>query len=289
MFEESKLFAESCNVAWRKKPSGGILSDCKTEFIVLKNGFRYWAADPFIFEYNNEVYIFAELYDYIKRRGVLGYYKLEGKSRGKWKPIIVEDYHMSYPNIFRMGDEVFIMPESNACSELYMYRAVKFPDKWEKCNKLRIGVEYADTTPFEWNGEKKALTYRVTDPYHPELLLLDLEDCTHDRKLELPNVERRRSAGNVFEYKGKRIRPAQDCVEDYGTGIIFYEYGMTSNGEYYEDEVLELKPEQLVLSHTLYLTGMHTYNCTENYEVIDIKTRRFNLLNFIFRLVGKVL
>ena len=64
---------------------------------------------------------------------------------------------------------------------------------------------------------------------------------------------------------------------------------MTSNGEYYEDEVLELKPEQLVLSHTLYLTGMHTYNCTENYEVIDIKTRRFNLLNFIFRLVGKVL
>ena len=93
----------------------------------------------------------------------------------------------------------------------------------------------------------------------------------------------------MFEYKGKRIRPAQDCVEDYGTGIIFYEYGMTSNGEYYEDEVLELKPEQLVLSHTLYLTGMHTYNCTENYEVIDIKTRRFNLLNFIFRLVGKVL
>ena len=43
MFEESKLFAESWNVAWRKKPSGGILSDCKSEFIVLKNGFRYWA------------------------------------------------------------------------------------------------------------------------------------------------------------------------------------------------------------------------------------------------------
>lgn len=289
MLVESKVFAESWNVAWRKKAPGEILSDCKTEFTVVKNGFRFWAADPFVFEYNEEVYIFAELYDYIRCRGVLGYYKLKEKSESKWKPIIVENYHMSYPNIFRLGDEVFIMPEANASGELYMYRAVEFPDKWEKCHVLRAGVEYADTTPFIWNGKKKALTYQVTDPYHPELFILDLEDSTLDRKLELPNVERRRSAGNVFEYQGKRIRPAQDCVEDYGKGIIFYEYGITPDGEYFENEVLELKPEQLVLSRKLYLDGMHTYNCSEHYEVVDIKTRRFNLLNFIFRFVGKVL
>ena len=49
MLEKSKLFAESWNVAWRKKAPGEILDDLNTEFKVIKNGFRYWAADPFVF------------------------------------------------------------------------------------------------------------------------------------------------------------------------------------------------------------------------------------------------
>ena len=36
------------------------------------------------------------------------------------------------------------------------------------------------------------------------------------------------------------------------------------------------------------MDGMHTYNASENYEVVDIKTRRFNILNFVFRLLNKV-
>lgn len=288
MLEKSKLFAESWNVAWRKKAPGEILDDLNTEFKVIKNGFRYWAADPFVFEYNDEVYIFAELYDYVRCRGTLGYYKLRGKKSGRWKPVIIENHHLSYPNVFRNGNDIFIMPEANASNELYLYRATKFPDKWEKCQVLRSDVNYADTTMFEWNGKQNALTYKITDPYCPELLLLDLQNADNDRKLQLPIVERRRPAGNVFQYHGKRIRPAQDCEDDYGKGIIFYEYEMTSDGEYRENEVLEVKPDQMVLSHRLYLDGMHTYNCSKNYEVIDIKTRRFNLLNFVFRFLGKI-
>ena len=33
---------------------------------------------------------------------------------------------------------------------------------------------------------------------------------------------------------------------------------------------------------------MHTYNADSEYEIIDIKTRRFNLLNLVFRLFGKI-
>lgn len=35
------------------------------------------------------------------------------------------------------------------------------------------------------------------------------------------------------------------------------------------------------------MDGMHTYNGLGEYEVIDLKTRRFNILNFVFRILGK--
>ena len=63
---------------------------------------------------------------------------------------------------------------------------------------------------------------------------------------------------------------------------------MNDQGEYFEELQEMISPEELNYSQKIYLDGMHTYNASKEYEVIDIKTRRFNLLNFIFRLVGKV-
>ena len=53
-------------------------------------------------------------------------------SSPKWKKIIEEEYHLSYPYIFETKEGIFIMPESGANSDLTVYRAVSFPDKWEK-------------------------------------------------------------------------------------------------------------------------------------------------------------
>lgn len=289
MLKESKIFAESWNVAWREKKTGSIFEDIKTEFVVIKNKFRYWAADPFVFEYENDVYIFAELYDYVTRKGIIGYYKLTGNKKGKWIPIIKEKYHLSYPNIFMINKEIFIMPESNSCGELYLYRAISFPNKWEKFYVIRSNVNYADTTQFKWRGKQMALTYDVKDSYHPKLFLLDIEDAINDKEIISLDIKRKRPAGNVFCFDKRNIRPAQNCVNDYGKGLIFYEYGINSDNEYYENEILELKPSQLSFTSTIFLDGMHTYNSSEKIEVIDIKTRRFNIINFVFRFLGKIL
>ena len=63
---------------------------------------------------------------------------------------------------------------------------------------------------------------------------------------------------------------------------------MDEHGEYSEKTCEMLSPEQLSLSNKLYRDGMHNFNGSSNYEVIDIKTRRFNILNFLFRILGKV-
>ena len=288
MLERTSLFAESWNVAWRKRNSGSILSDKDTAFNIIKNDFRYWAADPFLFEYQNETYIFAELYDYIHCRGSLGYCILAENSRSKWKQIILEDYHLSYPCIGKVGNDIYIMPESGANNSLYVYRAVEFPDKWEKVKALRENVQYGDTTPFVWGKHQYALTYDVKNSEKYYLVMLDLEDTSRDKMLPYEDVEFRRPAGKFFMEKKHMIRPAQNCENDYGEGLIFYECGINGSGEYWENEIQRIIPSDLKFSGEILLDGMHTYNSTDTFEIIDIKTRRFNTLNFIFRIISKL-
>ena len=67
------------------------------------------------------IYIFAELYDYIRCRGILGYIKYDGKQFGKWKPIIIENWHLSYSLIFEYGDDVESQ-KLNWINHLILYR-----------------------------------------------------------------------------------------------------------------------------------------------------------------------
>lgn len=67
--------------AYRKNTQGSIFSDLKTEWTVIPNSMRYWTADPFIIEFENEEYVFAEMFVYFRQRGVLGYYQITAKNK----------------------------------------------------------------------------------------------------------------------------------------------------------------------------------------------------------------
>lgn len=291
-FRKMPIYAESWNVAFRAKPTGSILNDTDEMFHVIPNAFRYWAADPFVMERDGKAYIFAELYDYILRRGVLGCCVISGGKPGKWTPVIREEFHLSYPCLLKRDDRVYMMPESCAGEVLTVYEAVEFPHQWKKQQNLRANVKFADTTPFPSAASTLALTHRVDDPQNPRLTLIDLEKKLPDTAIPGAIAFRSRPAGHVFEMDGKRIRPVQyseDCGNGYGKGLIFCECKLSENLQYSEREIRELHPEDLIYDRPMFLDGMHTYNSSEHYEVIDIKTRRFNILNLVMRAAGKFL
>ena len=58
-------------IAYRKKNTGSIIDDTQTPFVALKNSWRYWVADPFVISRMGKTYIFAELYDYLRRKGCI--------------------------------------------------------------------------------------------------------------------------------------------------------------------------------------------------------------------------
>lgn len=285
---DTTLFAESWNVAFRLKKQGSILEDLDSMFTIIPNSIRYWVADPMVFTYQNHTYIFAELYDYIRCRGILGYSQYDGKKFGKWKPIIIENWHLSYPLIFEYDNNIYIMPESGANKSLDLYKAVDFPDKWEKVKNIINDVNWADTTIYETCGGFEGYTQLIDNEnvksqkikLDKSFNIISVEDETIYHKKECI-----RSGGRLFTKGNMTIRVCQDCREDYGRGLYFYCYDNNTNEEL---ETIHLYPEQLKINKNIPLRGMHTYTANEIMEVIDLKTRRFNLINFIFRLLNKL-
>lgn len=283
---QTSICAESWNVAWRQADPGAILNNRTTPFTIIKNPLRYWAADPFVVERDEKTYIFAELYDYIRCRGILGCCELVPGRKCRWKPIIAEPFHLSYPCILEHDGKTYLMPESGEGRSLLLYEAVEFPWRWKRIKALREDVCFADTTPISDDG--LALTHQVDDPEHPRLLLIDLTGHRSDVPADNQDLLRSRPAGKPFRLNGQLIRPIQhswDFDQNYGKSLIFS--AVTLEDMFCrEEQIAEITPADLCYSRSVFLDGMHTYNATTHFEVIDIKTRRFNLLNLLFRVLN---
>ena len=64
------LKIETWNIAYRKKTKN-TFRDTNAPFEVIPNGHKGWYADPFLFDYKGETYLFAEYFSYKLGRGVI--------------------------------------------------------------------------------------------------------------------------------------------------------------------------------------------------------------------------
>ena len=218
---DSSLFAESWSVAYRKASAGSILNDYQTPFLLIPNTMRYWAADPIVFEHNEKTYIFAELYDYSKYRGIIGVSEYDGKKFSRWKPVLVETTHLSYPFVFRRGNEVYMMPENRDKGSLILYRAVDFPYTWEYCKTIKDGVRWVDTTLVEVNDGYVGFTESISETIKDYVIYLDSNlELMGWRNIENLGNGCYRCGGPMFMYQGMLVRITQDCQKNYGEALF---------------------------------------------------------------------
>ena len=177
------------------------------------------------------------------------------------------------------------MPESSDDNSLVIYKAVEFPDKWEKCCDLINDDVVVDSVLFRKNNKEYVLTYDNYKDKECYLWLCEFKDGKVIKKYKITsNVSCARMAGAVFVKNGTYYRPSQNCCDGYGKGLNFLSFSLDDG--YKERIEKTITPQDVSLTKKLFLDGMHTYNSSDNYEVIDIKTTRFNIINFIARIIG---
>ena len=277
--------AEEWIVAYRKRDKDQFLIENQTTpFVCVGNTWRYWCADPHLLEYQGRTYIFAELYDRILRRGVIGCCEVTNTGCTQWEIVIKEQYHLSYPHVFEKNGEVFLIPESCFGNEIAMYKAISFPNEWQKINVLRKDCVAVDSTVFSCMDQQWVLT--LESEGENELFRLykyENEALSEPLCLVARNSDQIRPAGKLFMHKGRWIRPAQDCSEGYGCALNFYHVTMTEEVTYSEELVAKIMPDWIRSDFSGEPKGIHTYNVSDKYEVIDLKYYKVDLWLYVMR------
>lgn len=282
MEKNNKLYTIGWNIAIKNKN--------EKKYHVLKNNIGSWVADPFLVEKDNQLYIFGEMYEYRCHKGSICYSKYDGKYFSRWKKIIDEPYHISFPNIEIDNKKMYMYPESSASNEFYRYKCIEFPNIWKKEKVYLNNVQICDTVFFTSEEKKYGLTYDIKN----EANLLELfefndkdEILSQKKKIITDDLRIARPGGKVI-YNGKeKIRVAQDCSDFYGKSLNFLKFDIINN-QYKEKIVKKMTIDDIEIDSKFKFHGLHTYNTSKNYEVIDVKFRKILLSNIFWKIINKI-
>lgn len=269
-------------LALRKRRGKLLFEGDVDDFVLIPNSFLYWRADPFLFDFNGETFLFAELFNRITGKGKIGVAKIKNGKCGRFKECISEPYHLSYPCVFKQKDGIYMVPESGRSGSIVIYKCEKFPYKWKQVHHVEA-CPAVDTTPVPeelLEGEFFLTTVNTPDrKKNSSLWLIDMK-TKQKHLLEDHNLELR-SAGHILMKNGLFLRPVQNCKNDYGADIIFKRIDFLDTDKIIEHEVNRVFPSEVksggqglfvrLQSNGSYeFSGIHTYNVSEQYEVIDL-------------------
>lgn len=258
-----------------------------SDFTTLNHAKGLFWADPFIISCKNKFYLFVEELNLSSPNGHISVLELDHTGKFLHREVIIEKpYHMSYPFVFKYGDEYFMIPETSANKTIDVYRCSKFPYKWEFYKTIMSGLSAVDTTLFEHNG--KWWLFTSVDRTAGEVGL-DTDLCifysdnpltgrwiSHPLNPVVTDVRSARPAGKIFNQGGNIYRPSQNCSGRYGRGFNICRIKILSETRYEEEIVKKIEPDW-----DKKLKGTHTFNYDGGMTVIDVYTFRQR------RLLGK--
>ncbi len=241
-----------------------LLNDLSNYTLLAAPKNRFY-ADPMLFQHNGVNYIFFEDFDYKKGRIV---YVTVDEHLNLSTPKVALDlaHHLSFPYIFQEGDKIYMIPETAAQSEVALFEAVQFPDKWRKVTVLLRPGWYGDSILFKhgeyyWIFTSKNSVADLHIYYSKNMFSGFQPHPINTRKIQ------GRNAGKIFTYKGVLIRPVMNCGPNgiaYGDSMTLKEIIELTPSTFIEREIASIKP-----TWAPGLNGTHTFNLNNNLIVYD--------------------
>ena len=194
-----------------------------------------FVADPFLVRQGETWNLFFEVYNKDTKQGDLAVATSKNTWRWKYQKVILDEpFHLSYPYVFKSGDEYYLIPESFETNSIRLYKAEEFPTKWTYVQTLIEGRDYVDNSIVYYEG-KWWLFSSVTS--NDTLYLHYAESLTGPWK-EHPqspivsgDLHKSRPSGRLLVYQDKLYRFTMDVSPPVGTHqVMAY-------------EILEITPE----------------------------------------------
>lgn len=237
---------------------------------------HFW-ADPCLVERDDRRFVFFEDFEYARNRGVISVLEIDRAGHaGEAQPVLEEDYHLSYPFVFRWQDVDYMIPESKTDHSVRLYRALEFPRRWVFDRVLLEGIAAVDATVMAHEGRWYLFAnVSETGGSSWDELFLFVADTPlgpwlpHPMNPIVSDVRSARPAGAFFMQDGKLYRPSQDSSISYGSSIAVQCVNKLSPTEYEESFAYRVSPDWPGT------VGCHTLSMTESLTVVDCKTLKW--------------
>ena len=230
-------------------------------------------ADPFGLWRDGQLHVFVETYDYHTHHGAIDVLRFDGAfNLLDRRPALREPWHLSYPFVFEADGETWMLPEAHRSGGLTLYRAARFPDRWEAVCKIELDAVAVDATPV-WHeglwwllyspGTSKtgalhaAWAERLTGPWTP-----------HPGNPVRTDAASSRPGGTPVVQGGAIILPVQDCTHTYGGAIHPLRIEVLTPGRFEAEAGDTLRAPA---SAAPYTDGLHTLAAAGDVTLVDAK------------------
>lgn len=219
----------------------------------LSPGYHSTTADPFLFSHAGRLYLFVEVQTDFGKGEI---WAQSVGADGVWEDhglVLIEDFHLSYPNVFAdSSGRMYMLPETAASGKVWLYTTDEFPYRWRRVAALfdsplidpsilftDDGLLLLGTTR---SGEFKVHALPSLDGLaNPQGLMV-----TNDRAVS-------RGGGAPFVVDGKHFRPAQNCKNFYGENLSIMEIETLGSDEYrerlYTADLYPRRPKWMALGY----------------------------------------
>ncbi len=200
-----------------------------------KRGHIHTYADPFLFVYNGELFLFYEV-QAVGEKGKIEAYRTSNLEEFVYEgEVLRESFHLSFPFVFSHGSSVFLIPETSENNEVALYKFANFPHRVVKERVLLTGA-YLDS----FIKRHRDLWYLFTTSSKGLEIFFtnDLEKgsfTAHPQNPITTDPKYSRCGGCLVEIDNRLFRIAQDCSSEYGRNISILRIQELSKTAYDEE------------------------------------------------------
>lgn len=272
---KKKLSAYTWDIAYGKYDEEIMTKGVNWEGLhIVRNPYKTkWFADPFILTENNDAIQFlVEEFDSNVKKGRIARIVVDkAKDEITECHIILElPTHLSFPSIYRIENEIYVHPENSASGKSTIYRYDVLEDKLVEPIVL-VNAPLTDAIIRNEGGRFFMYATEIPKQAGPKLAVFDSESILLPfKKMKEIDFGNRtaRMAGQFLKTSNGEIRPAQDCIYDYGEAVLFYK-------EY--EKMSEIRPKGWRYE------GLHTFNTFGTSFVIDLKKYDYAWVHYLLK------
>jgi hypothetical protein len=243
-------------------------------FTEVENPKGRYFADPFVFNYRGDTFLFAEDYSQHNSKGSISAMQVIGNTVEHIGVVLEEDFHLSFPFVFEAYDEIYMVPESSQAREIRLYKCIDFPRTWELEHVMMENVSAADTMIFKqdnlWFMLTNICSANIGD-HQSELHIFYSENLKTRNWLPIKSGNpvlfdsQKARNGGLVQHKGSyyRINQVQD-MSHYGKAFEIKKILDINENTYQEEKVMKITP-----SFKKDIISTHHFHADETFAVVD--------------------